>query len=76
MEAVAEPGFDVDKEYGEDVPKTLIFLAVEEAVGEDAFVSVLMSAGARPDQRNPVLETIPFQGKISSGNVLYFIYKV
>ena len=29
-------------------------------MGEDAFVSVLMSAGARPDQRNPVLETIPF----------------
>ena len=60
VEAVAEPRFDIDKEYGEDVPKTLIFLAVEEAVGEDAFVSVLMSAGARPDQRNPVLETIPF----------------
>ena len=60
MEAVTEEGFDVDKEYGEDVPKSLIHLAVEEAVGEDEFVSVLMSAGARTDLRNPVLETIPF----------------
>ena len=35
-------------------------MAVEEAAGQDDFVRVLISAGARPDTRNPVLETIPF----------------
>ena len=60
VEAVAEPDFDIDKEYGEDVPKTLLETAVEEAVGQDDFVRVLVSAGARPDLRNPVLETVPF----------------
>ena len=60
VEAVAEPDFDVNKEYGDDVPRTLIHIAVEEATGQDDFVRVLISAGARPDTRNPVLETIPF----------------
>ena len=60
VEAVSEPDFDVEKEYGDDIPKTLIHIAVEEATGHDDFVSILISAGARPDKRNPVLETIPF----------------
>ena len=51
---------NVEKEYGNDIPKTLIHIAVEEATGHDDFVSILISAGARPDKRNPVLETIPF----------------
>ena len=33
---------------------------MEEGRGQDEFVRVLISAGARPDIRNPVLETIPF----------------
>ena len=60
VEAISEPDFDVNKEYGEDIPKTLIHMAVEEAAGQDDFVRVLISAGAKPDTRNPVLETIPF----------------
>ena len=60
MEAVSEPDFEVDREYGEDIPKTLIHIAVEDGVGNDDFVRILIAAGARPDLRNPVLETIPF----------------
>ena len=60
VEAVSEPDFVVEKEYGDDIPKTLIHIAVEEATGHDDFVRILISAGARPDKRNPVLETIPF----------------
>lgn len=60
MDAVSEPDFEVDKEYGEDIPKTLIHIAVEEGVGQDDFVRTLIAAGARPDIRNPVLEMIPF----------------
>ena len=56
MEAVAEPDFDIDKEYGDDVPKTLLETAVEEAVGQDDFVRVLVSAGARPDLRNSAVK--------------------
>lgn len=60
MEALAEPGFDVEAEHGEELPKSLMLLALEEAEGEDKFVRALMSAGARPDVRNPVLEIVPF----------------
>ena len=60
VEAISEPDFDVNKDYGEDIPRSLIHIAVEEGAGQDDFVRVLISAGARPDKRNPVLETIPF----------------
>ena len=60
VEAISEPDFDVNKDYGEDIPRSLIHIAVEEGSGQDDFVRVLISAGARPDKRNPVLETIPF----------------
>ena len=60
VEALAEPGFDVEAEHGEELPKSLMLLALEEAEGEDKFVKALMSAGARPDIRNPVLEIVPF----------------
>ena len=60
VEAISEPDFDVNKEYGEDIPRSLIHMAVEEGVGQDDFVRILISAGAQPDKRNPVLETIPF----------------
>ena len=59
VEAISEPDFDVNKEYGEDIPRSMIHLAVEEGVGQDDFVRILISAGAQPDKRNPVLETIP-----------------
>ena len=60
MEALAEPGFDVEAEHGEELAKSLMLLALEEAEGEDKFVGALMSAGARPDIRHPVLEIVPF----------------
>ena len=60
VDAVSEPDFEVNKEYGEDIPKTLIHIAVEDGVGNDDFVRILIASGARPDLRNPVLETIPF----------------
>ena len=60
VEALAEPGFDVEAEHGEELPKSLMLLALEEAEGEDKFVRALMAAGARPDLRNPVLEIVPF----------------
>ena len=66
VEALAEPGFNVEAEYGEEVPKSLMLLALEEAEGEDKFVMALMAAGARPDIRNPVLEIVPFHLAVRS----------
>merc|ERR1719228_2081440 len=64
VDALAEEEFDVDAEYGDDLPKSLLHMAIEEATGKDEFVSALITLGAKADVKNSILETIPFHDVI------------
>jgi len=66
VDALTEEEFDVNKEYGDDFPKTLIHMAIEEATGRDEFVSALITSGAKADLKNSVLETIPFHDVVKN----------
>lgn len=66
VDALAEEEFDVNQEYGDDFPKTLIHMAIDEATGKDEFVSALITSGAKADLKNSVEETIPFHDVIRS----------
>ena len=37
------------QEYGDDIPKTLLHMAIEEATGKDEFVSAFINGGAKAD---------------------------
>ena len=47
IDALAEEEFDVNQEYGDDIPKTLLHMAIEEATGENEFVSALITGGQK-----------------------------
>ena len=64
IDALAEEEFDVNEEYGDDLPKTLLHMAIEEATGKDEFVTALITLGAKADLKNTILETVPFHDAI------------
>eukprot|EP00090_Calanus_glacialis_P004617 TRINITY_DN13469_c0_g1_i6.p1 TRINITY_DN13469_c0_g1~~TRINITY_DN13469_c0_g1_i6.p1 ORF type:complete len:963 (-),score=252.46 TRINITY_DN13469_c0_g1_i6:527-3415(-) len=68
IDALAEEEFDVNQEYGDDIPKTLLHMAIEEATGKDEFVSALITAGAKADLKNTILETVPFHDVIRNND--------
>ena len=68
FDALAEEEFDVNQEYGDDIPKSLLHMAIEEATGKDEFVSTLITAGAKADLKNTILETVPFHDVIRNND--------
>ena len=68
IDALAEENFDINQEYGDDIPKTLLHMAIEEATGKDGFVSALIAAGAKADLKNAILETVPFHDAIRTND--------
>jgi len=66
------PDLDVEMTYQDDLPKSIIHVAIEDALsrggGYDDFVSVLVTAGARPDIKNSSLETIPFHEAVRAAD--------
>ena len=68
LDALSEEEIFVNKEYGDDIPKTLLHMAIEEATGKDEFVSALITAGAKADLKNTILETVPFHDVIRNND--------
>ena len=64
IDAITEEEFDVNQEFGDEIPKSLIHLAIEEASGKDEFVSALIALGAKADTKNIILETILFHDAV------------
>jgi len=68
IDALAEEELDINQEYGEDIPKTLIHMAIEEAIGKDEFVSALIASGAKADLKNTILEAVPFHEAVRNND--------
>ena len=54
----------MNQEFGDDIPKSLIHLAIEDTSGKDEFVSALIALGAKADTKNIILETILFHDAV------------
>ena len=68
IDALAEEEFDVNQECGDDIPKTLLHMAIEEATGKDEFVIALIKESAKADLKNTILETVPFHDAIRNND--------
>eukprot|EP00092_Neocalanus_flemingeri_P015698 GFUD01016992.1.p1 GENE.GFUD01016992.1~~GFUD01016992.1.p1 ORF type:complete len:970 (+),score=249.34 GFUD01016992.1:268-3177(+) len=68
IDGLSEEDFDINQEYGDDIPKTLLHMAIEEATGKDDFVGALIAGGAKADLRNTILETVPFHDAVRNND--------
>lgn len=66
-DAIQDEDFVVDEVYG-DESKTLLFTAVEEGIGNDEFVAILIKHKAKADLENPVLESTPLHEAAAKGD--------